>query len=374
MSDHDDTNSRPGAGADHRSDAEDHATPRRSTSRRGGPVGDDGHHEHDPRHEHHEHDPGGGDVDHDGHGSGGGHAGHAHGVSSDADRRYLSIALGLLLAFMVGEVIVAAVSHSLALLADAGHMLTDAGALAGAMWAAWLASRPARDHWTFGFKRAEILSAAVNGITLLVIAALVLYGSILRLIHPVSVGGTAVITVAAAGVVVNLAATWVLAKANRSSLNVEGAFQHLLTDAFAFIATLVAGVVIVTTGFRRADALASLLVVALMLHSAWGLLRASGRVLLEAAPVGVDLGDIRTHLLGTPHLLEVHDLHAWVVTSDLPALSAHVVVDDSCFLDGHAPQLLDEIQACLVGHFDVEHSTFQLETAAHAGHERGAHT
>jgi cobalt-zinc-cadmium efflux system protein len=203
----------------------------------------------------------------------------------------------------------------------------------------------------------------------------VLYESIRRLVDPPKVAGGPVIAVAALGVVVNIAATWVLAKANRSSLNIEGAFQHILTDAAAFIATLVAGVIIVTTGYRRADAIASLLlVVALMLRAAWGLLRDSGRVLLEAAPASVDLDDVLAHLHESPHVRGVHDLHVWTVTSDSQALSAHVVVDDSCFLDGHAPRLLDEIQACLVGHFDVEHSTFQLESVGHADHEVGAHS
>jgi cobalt-zinc-cadmium efflux system protein len=219
----------------------------------------------------------------------------------------------------------------------------------------------------------EILSAAINGATLFAVALLVLYETIRRLIDPPQVAGGPVIAVAALGVVVNLTATWVLAKANRSSLNVEGAFQHILTDGAAFIATLIAGVVIVTTGYLRADAIASLFVVALMLRAAWGLLRDSGRVLLEAAQASVDLDDVLAHLQESPHVHGVHDLHIWTVTSDSQALSAHVVVDDSCFLDGHAPQLLDAIQACLVGHFDVEHSTFQLEPTSHAGQELGAH-
>jgi cobalt-zinc-cadmium efflux system protein len=303
-----------------------------------------------------------------------GHRRHSHGASRDADVRYLASALGLIAAFMTVEIVVALASGSLALLADAGHMLTDAGALAGSIWAIRLAARPAKGGWTFGFQRAEILSAAINGATLLAVALLVLYESIRHLVNPPQVAGGPVVVVAALGVVVSIAASWVLAMANRSSLNVEGAFQHILTDAFAFIATLIAGVVIVTTGYRRADAVASLLVVALMLHAAWGLLRDSGRVLLEAAPKGVNLDDVVAHLRENDHVRGVHDLHVWTVTSDSQALSAHVVVDDSCFLDGHAPQLLDEIQACLVGHFDVEHSTFQLEPASHSGHELGAHT
>jgi len=298
------------------------------------------------------------------------HGGHSHGVSADADRRYLLIALLLLVAFMVTEVVVALTSGSLALLSDAGHMLSDVGAIGGSLWAIRLAARPATGSWTFGWKRAEILSAAGNGITLLVVSAIVAFEAIRRLIHPPAVEGGPVLVVAVIGVVVNIVAAWVLAKANRSSLNIEGAYQHVLTDLYGFIGTAAAGIIILTTGFTRADAIASLIVVALMGKAAWGLLRESGRVLLEAAPQGIDLTDIRTHLLERGH---VHDLHVWTDTSNLPALSAHVVLDDSCFTDGHAPQLLDELQHCRVGHFDVEHSTFQLEPASHAAHELGAH-
>jgi len=298
---------------------------------------------------------------------------HTHGVAAGADTRYLSIALALIVGFMVVEVVVALTSGSLALLSDAGHMLTDAGAIGASLWAIRLAARPATGSWTFGWKRAEILSAAGNGITLLVVGALVAFEAVRRLLDPPPVQGTPVLVVALLGVVVNLAAARVLARANRSSLNVEGAFQHILTDLYAFVATFVAGVVIVATGFTRADAIASLVVVALMFHAAWGLLRDSGRVLLEAAPAGVDLDQIRDHLRQNDHVLDVHDLHVWTVTSDLPALSAHVVVDDDCFHDGHTPQLLDQMQDCLVGHFDVEHSTFQFEPAGHGDHEHHDH-
>lgn len=314
----------------------------------------------------------GGDDEHEGHGHSGGHD-HGHGISENADRRYLVIALALLIAFMITEVIVAFVSGSLALLSDAGHMLTDVGAIGASLWAMNLAARPAAGSWTFGWKRAEILSAAVNGITLLVVSGIVGFEAIRRLIHPPTVDGAPVLVVALIGVVVNIVAAWVLAKANRTSLNVEGAYQHILTDLYGFVGTVVAAVVILTTGYARADAIASLIVVALMLKAARGLLKDSGRVLLEAAPEGIDLAQVRSHLLESDHVHDVHDLHVWTVTSNLPTLSAHVVIDDSCFNDGHAPQLLDELQSCLVGHFDVEHSTFQLEPAAHSTHETGNH-
>jgi cobalt-zinc-cadmium efflux system protein len=308
------------------------------------------------------------------HGSHGSHAGHSHGIAAAADRRYLLAALGLLVAYMVAEILVALVTGSLALLSDAGHMLTDAGAIAVALWAMGLAARPATGEWTFGWKRAEILSALGNGVTMLVIAAVVAVEAVRRLVASgPDVQGGPVLAVALLGMVVNVAAAWLLARANRSSLNVEGAYQHVLTDLYGFAGTAVAAVVILTTGWTRADAVASLVVVALMLYAGWGLLRDSGRVLFEAAPAGTDLEGIRRHLLEVDHVHDVHDLHVWTLTSDLPVLSAHLVVDDTCFQDGHAPQILDQVQTCLGGHFDVDHSTFQLEPRSHAEHEHGVH-
>jgi cobalt-zinc-cadmium efflux system protein len=301
------------------------------------------------------------------------HGAHAHTVAADADGRKLAAALALIVGFMAVEVAAGVVAHSLALLSDAGHMLSDVGAIGGALWAIRLAARPPTGKWTFGWRRAEILSAAANGITLLVVAGIVTAEAITRLIRPPAVDGWPVIAVAVAGVAVNVAASGVLARANRSSLNVEGAFRHVLTDLYGFIGTVIAGIVIVTTGFTRADAIASLIVVVLMAKAAWELLRDSGRVLLEAAPEDTDLEEVRAHILSVPHVKGVHDLHAWTVTSGQPTLSAHVIVEDSCFQDGHAPRLLDQLQACLAGDFDIEHSTFQLESAAHVGHEPGTH-
>ena len=298
---------------------------------------------------------------------------HAHRVEPGGDIRYLAVALGLIAAFMVGEVVAAALSGSLALLADAGHMLTDVAALAASIWAARLATRPAQGSWTYGLQRAEILSAAVNGVSLAVIGAVIAVEAIRRLFAPPEVAGGVVLGAALVGAVVNVAATWVLARANRSSLNVRGAFAHILTDLYAFLGTALAGLVIVLTGWVRADAVASLVVAALMARAAWGLLRDSGRILLEKAPEGVSLEDVRSHLAQCDHVLDVHDLHAWTVTSGLPVLTAHVVLEDHCFTDGHAPRVLDTLQGCLGGHFDVEHSTFQLETASHLEHEVGTH-
>jgi len=298
---------------------------------------------------------------------------HRHLPGPDADRRFLRAALGLVAAFVVAEVIIAVTARSLALLSDAGHMLADIGAIGGALWAIRLAARPPAGAWTFGWKRAEIIAAAVNGIVLLVVAGIVTVQAVQRLVHPAPVHGGPVLAVALAGIVVNLVAARLLARASRSSLNVAGAFRHILTDLYGFLGTAVAAVIILVTGYDRADAIAALLVVALMVQAAWSLLRASGRILLEAAPEDMNLDEVRAHLLASGHVREIHDLHAWTVTSGLPALSAHVIVDDSCFTGGHAPELLDQLQACLAGHFDVEHSTFQLEAAAHAAHEPGTH-
>jgi cobalt-zinc-cadmium efflux system protein len=300
-------------------------------------------------------------------------AGHRHWPGPDADRRYLRAALALLTAFLIGEVVAALTSGSLALLSDAGHMLADIGAIAGSLWAIRLAARPPRGAWTFGWRRAEILSAACNGITLLVVAGILAVQAVIRLVHPPPVDAAPVLAVALAGIAVNVVAVRLLATASRSSLNVAGAYRHILTDLYGFLGTAAAAVIIISTGFVRADSIAALVVVLLMVKAAWSLLRVSGRILLEAAPEHMNLDDVRAHLLATGHVKDVHDLHAWTVTSNLPALSAHVIVDDSCFTDGYAPRLLDQLQACLAGHFDVEHSTFQFEAAAHAEHEPGTH-
>jgi cobalt-zinc-cadmium efflux system protein len=289
------------------------------------------------------------------------------------DERLLLVAFGLLLAFLIGELVAAAIAQSLALLADAGHMATDVLSILAAVIAARLARRPAVGHWTFGLARAEVLAAAVNGITLVIVAAIVTIQAIRRLVNPVDVGGHALIIVAVAGLAINVVVTAVLTRADRRSINVAGVVAHVLTDAYAFAATIAAGVLVVTIGWNRADPVASLVVVVLLIRAARGLLMESGRVLLEAAPTEVDLALVRQHLLEAPNVVDLHDLHIWTVTSGLPALSVHVVIADDCFTNGQAPALLDELQACLAGHFDVEHSTFQLEPAGHSDHEAATH-
>jgi cobalt-zinc-cadmium efflux system protein len=320
------------------------------------------------------HDDGQDHDDGQGHGTGDGHPGahgHAHQVGPDSDRRYLIITLVLFVAFMAFEVTMAIVSHSLALLSDAGHMLADVGAIAGSLLALRLARRPETGSHTFGLKRAEILAAVGNGLTLLVVSALVTFEAIERLVHPIEVHGTTLIVVAGVGVVVNVAATMTLARANRSSLNVEGAYRHVLTDLYGFIGTVVAGIVILTSGFDRADSIASLIVVGLMLSAAAKLLRPGLRILLEATPEDIDLEEVRRHLLELDEVAAVHDLHAWTLTSSLPILTAHIVVTDECITRDEVGRVLDHLQGCLAGHFDVEHSTLQLEAIGHLDHEIG---
>ncbi len=310
-----------------------------------------------------------GDVDE--HEAGHGHAaGHGHGVSADADRRWLGIALGLIATFMVVEVIVGVVAGSLALISDAGHMLTDAVSIVLALVAIRLAARPAQGHYTYGLKRAEILSAQANGVTLLLLALLFIYESIRRLIDPPPVEGLLVLITALVGVAVNIAAAWAISKANRSSLNVEGAFQHILNDLYAFIATAIAGAVVLWTGFARADAIAALVVAALMLKAGWGLVRDSGRIFLEAAPAGLDPDVIGKELVSQPEVVQIHDLHIWEITSGQPALSAHVLVTPGG--DCHAAQAA--IEAVLRERHHLDHTTLQVDHArseAERGIEEG---
>ena len=258
---------------------------------------------------------------------------------------------------MVVELIAGIVASSLALLSDAGHMLTDAVALGLALAALRLAARPPQGSFTYGLKRAEILSAQANGITLLLLGLLIVYEGIQRLISPPDVEGALVVIVAVAGIVVNLMATRIVGGAARRSLNVEGAFRHLLTDLFAFIATAIAGAAILIAGFERADGIASLLIAALMLWASYGLLRDSGRVFMEAAPPGLDPRRIGETLAAESGVTEVHDLHVWEVTSGMPAISAHLIVGRD--VDCH--QARWRAARLLADRFGVEHSTLQVE-------------
>jgi cobalt-zinc-cadmium efflux system protein len=258
---------------------------------------------------------------------------------------------------MAAEVVVGVINSSLALLSDAAHMLTDAMALAVALVVARLAKRPPGGQMTYGLRRAEVLSAQFNGATLLIVALFIVYEGVRRLIDSPGVPGTPLIVVALVGVVVNIAATATLSGADRRSMNVEGAFQHVLTDLAAFALTAVAGIVIVTTGFHAADGIAALVIAAIMLRAAYGLLKASGRVFLEAAPPGADVETIGRAMAAHAGVIEVHDLHVWEVTSGFPALSAHVTVSR----DGDCHAIRRTLEALLVERFDLHHTTLQVD-------------
>ena len=301
-----------------------------------------GDHDYDAGHPHHYHHHG---------------DGHSHALTAGADRRYLTVALALIVGFMAFEIVVGIVAHSLALLSDAGHMLTDAGALVLSLVVIRLVERPTGEHLTYGMRRAEVLSGQANGAVLLVLGVLVTYEAISRLISPPQVAGLLVTIVAGVGVVVNVAAAWVLAKANRESLNVEGSFQHILTDLYAFIGTLIAGGVILATGFNRADAIASLFVAALMIRSGVGLQRKAIRVLLESAPESLVPAEVGWVMAHADHVNQVHDLHLWELAPGHPILTAHVLVAPKA--DCHAVRR--GLESMLRQRFNIEHTTLQVD-------------
>jgi cobalt-zinc-cadmium efflux system protein len=298
--------------------------------------------EHEPAHHHHDHHS---------------HAHHRHDVKLDADRRYLTIALVLIVGFMAFEIVVGIVAHSLALLSDAGHMLTDAAALILSLVVIRLVQRPAGGQLTYGMRRAEVLSGQANGAVLLVLGVLVIYEAAWRLVRPPDVAGGLMTAVAAIGVVVNVLAAWVLAKANRQSLNVEGSFQHIVTDLYAFVGTLVAGVVILATGFDRADAIASLFVAALMIRSGLQLQRRAIRVLLESAPEDLVTNEVGHAMVHAEHVNQVHDLHVWELVPGHPILTAHVLVAPK--VDCHAVRRA--LEQMLRDRFKIDHTTLQVD-------------
>jgi cation diffusion facilitator family transporter len=301
--------------------------------------------------------------------------GHAHtaGTAAGGHRRRLLIVLSLTLAVMAAEIVGGLLSGSLALLADAGHMATDAAGIALALGAVTLAQRPARGRRTFGWQRVEILAAVANGLLLLLVAGYVLVEAVRRIGEPPEIGSGLMLVVAAVGLVVNVGSLAVLHRGRDASLNLRGAYLEVLADALGSVAVIVAAVVILTTGWTPADIVASVVIGCLVVPRAWHLLREALDVLLEAAPRGVDLASVRSHILGVDGVLGVHDLHAWTITSGQPVLSAHVVVTDEALAAGHGGRVLDALCECLGEHFDMAHCTFQLEAAAHAGHEAPVH-
>ncbi len=277
--------------------------------------------------------------------------------SNQADRRRLVVALALIVAFMLGEIAAGVLAHSLALVSDSAHMLTDAGAIALSLVALQLARRPPSGGLTYGLKRTEILAALANGTALGVLALLLLAEGIRRLISPAQANGWVMLGVALAGIAVNVVATWQLAGANRQSLNIRASFKHVLVDLWAFIGTALAAVVIIASGFERADPIASLFVVALMIRTGYGLVTGTGRVLLEAAPEGISTSDIESAMYANGCVTDVHDLHVWEITSGFPALSAHVLVHPGHDCHG----VRRDIERILSERFDIDHTTLQVD-------------
>jgi cobalt-zinc-cadmium efflux system protein len=303
-------------------------------------------------------------------------AGHSHAPSASAGgahRRRLLAVLALMLVVLVAELIGSWLTGSLALAADAGHMLTDVAGLGLAVLAITFASRPATPQRTFGYYRLEILAAVLNAVLLFGVAIVILISAYRRWNSPPEVEGGLMLAFATVGLLANLVGLLLLRRGAKESLNVKGAYLEVLGDLLGSGAVIVAAVVITTTGWLLADPLASVLVALMILPRTWALLREATDVLLEATPRGVDLAAVRRHILDTPGVIDAHDLHAWTITSGMPVLSVHVVVTDDALADGGGGRVLDALGECLAEHFDVDHCTFQLEPAGHLDHEHPTH-
>jgi cobalt-zinc-cadmium efflux system protein len=301
-------------------------------------------------------------------------SGHSHELTATGRHRgRLTIVVAISASIAAAEIAGAIVSGSLVLLADAAHMAADATGIGLSVLAAYVAARPATDRRTFGYARAEILAATVNALLLLGMAAFILTEAIRRFSAPPAVGSGIMVLFGVIALAGNGVSLLLLRRGQSESMNVRGAFLEVASDTFGAAAVIVSGVVIATTGFTLADPIASVAVAVLILPRTWHLLRDAVDVLLEASPRGVDLTEVRAHLCSVNGVRDVHDLHAWTITSGLPVLSAHVVVDRVVLADGRSPGILDQLQECLRGHFDVAHSTFQLEPAGHADHEPSVH-
>ena len=296
------------------------------------------------------------------------------GIRAAGSRRLLAISLAITSVVMIVQIVGALLSGSLALLADAVHMFTDAAALVIALIASIVAARPANDRRTFGYQRAEVFGALVNGVILIALSLWVAVEAVMRLMDPgeVEVAGGLMLVVAIVGLAANSVAMWLLSSAQRDSINVRGAYLEVLGDLIGSAAVIVAAIVIVTTGWAPADAIASLFIAAMIIPRAIGLLREVVSVLAESAPKGTHVKEIRDHILATPGVVDVHDVHVWQLTRGAPVFSAHVVVDADALSDGRASGILSQLQTCLSQHFDVEHSTFQLEPAGHVEHDAHA--
>ncbi len=296
--------------------------------------------------------------------------GHSHSHSAaHASEQRLRIVLLLTASYLIVEVVGALATNSLALLADAGHMLADVAGVALALIAIRLAHRPASPAKTYGYYRLEMLAALVNGMLLLAISGYIIFESYRRLTDPPEFDGTPMLVVASFGLLVNLVAAWLLMEAQKSSLNMRGAYLEVMSDLLGSVAVIVAGVVFIATGFREADALASLFIGVFILPRTWSLISQAVHVLLEGAPANVDLAQVRDHILQTPGVVSLHDFHVWNLTSGMNVMSAHVVITP----EASSQQVLDDLSACLGGHFDIDHSTFQIESVDRSDREHAAH-
>lgn len=293
---------------------------------------------------------------------------HAHGIRGASNRRLLTISLCLTATVMLVQVVGAILTGSLALLADAAHMFTDASALVIALIASAVAARPADDRRTFGYQRAEVFGALINAIILIVLSLTVGIEGVRRLIEPddTEVAGPLMLLVAIVGLTANLVAMWLLSSAQKRSINVRGAYLEVLGDMIGSAAVIAAAIIIVTTGWMPADALASLFIAVMIIPRAISLLREVFSVLAESAPKDTHVSEIREHLLGFDGVTSVHDVHVWQLTRGAPVFSAHVGVTSELFAEGRAGELLEQLQGCLAAHFDVAHSTFQLEPEGQA--------
>lgn len=302
-------------------------------------------------------------------------SGHGHSHAGAGSRTTLALVLAITTAILLVEVVGAFVSGSLALLADAAHMLTDVAGLSLALAAAVLASRPATLQRTWGYRRAEVLAAAAQAAVLLAVGVFVVVEGIRRLLAPPELASGTMVVFGLAALAGNLLAIGLLAGRRGENLNLRAAFLEVVNDALGSVAVLVAAAIIALTGWLRADAVASLLIGVLILPRTWRLLRETTDVLLESTPRGLDLGAVRRHILEVPHVIDVHDLHASQIATGLPVLTAHVVIEEECFSDAHVPGLLDQLQACVGEHFEVaiDHCTFQFEAAGHVDHEGATH-
>ena len=301
-------------------------------------------------------------------GQGPGHS-HGHAAGRAHDRSRLQLVLLVTCAVAAVEVVGAWVSGSLALLADAGHMMTDAAAVGLALSASYVATRPPTARRTFGYHRAEILAALANAVVLLVVCSYLVYAGVRRLLDPVEVEAGPMLVFAAVGLVTNAVSLGLLSRRRDESLNMRGAYLEVLSDLLGSVVVIVAAVVVATTGFTRADSIASLVIAAMILPRAFTLVREAVDVLLEATPEHVDLDDVRQHLQKVPGVVDVHDLHAWMITSGMPMLSVHVTVSDEVLEERGVGSLLDEFSQCVAAHFEVNHATFQIEPQSHRGHE-----